>query len=170
MRSYNATIVRGRLQEHLISQSEPIDESLPEDTLSTPWAITDTHCISPVERIKLEKRGFAINSSRWLRYNLTNQQNSWRVDYDALALSLLQHGCLYVIGAGMADFMTSWLQNSINGTVQTNEWFVESRATDVHDFAKFSGPPILRLLYANTTMDIESIKETLANISQSATD
>lgn len=165
VRTYNATVTAGQLEERVISNSG-----------SSAWVVNpyteigmlDTHCVSDAEKGALVQKGYQFDdSSQWLGYNASA---SWEHEDDELVSSLLSHNCLYL------------MQNLFNGTfpdwghlVGKNLWgdLTPTGGMVVNgtwQATGLSGPSMLSDLYNGSRVDFENVQETFANLSDIMTD
>ncbi|KAI0380864.1 hypothetical protein F5Y04DRAFT_271275 [Hypomontagnella monticulosa] len=169
VQTYNATVEAGRLTERLVSQSEVRDWGYGSMEGEKSWehynalGMVDTRCLMPEMLEGLVDRGYTVNkTSRWLPYEFKRG-----IDADwSLENSLLANKCLYAMDSiFVAEIASLIIDGSLTGTVNiAKRGLLNNFAINIPD-----GPQTLQHMYDSGRVDIERIRQTFENISDSLT-
>ncbi|KAH8597168.1 hypothetical protein B0O99DRAFT_685082 [Bisporella sp. PMI_857] len=175
VRTYNATIKAGYLEERVISQSSSTvwgRSNSSTSSIRSRWGMVDKYCISSNDSERLKYEGYKLGGSfRWLAYNVSQSPFTppGQIEPDSLASSLLQRKCLYLMDEMISDsFAIRALWQDFVGTVQgsgSGLYPPYSTLSSKPEVTYFTGPPLLNLLYNKSGIEFEQVQRMFMNFS-----
>jgi hypothetical protein len=179
VRTYNASVSIGVLEESLLANSDPLldwgsarIQVESGDELVSAQALIDTKCASTSEIKLLESAGYSLNASeRWLPYSIAigsnYSSNTTQPDpsYPAPVDTLLARGCVYLFpddfrGGFYGQFLNGYLNGSLTAT---------SDAATSGVLWGYQGTQIMLQLYNYSRNDFNTISHAFESAAESFT-
>ncbi|KAH6668924.1 hypothetical protein B0J14DRAFT_641662 [Halenospora varia] len=172
VRTYKAYIKAGRLDQHMVSQSDFMIQGIGRNKPLGEWlGMVDTQCVTEDEIKELQQQGSKSDrSSRWLVINDSHFDAPFaRLALDSLYSSLLARKCLYLVDRfSSASIVERALTNDLYGQIRgTHIRLIPPYLGATEQFTDYhlTGPNALHLLYKNNDIDLEWIQSSFANFS-----
>lgn len=164
VRRYKATVVGGKLTEHVVSASSPNDWSMKPTSEADTVSLVAVDCLSNQERQFLLQRGYNITNgtATWLPYNASfspfygTPSQTYEPNGTLANDTLVSRNCIYEFYLESSNDVTYFLQRNFNASIIT-------------EGDMFDGPSIAQAFYDAGNANFARVQAAFANIAQSMT-